>query len=130
MFFSSAGKLSIAGVWREASKCQLLGGARGQAEERLCLEVGIPKRFLGGGTCVGLRQHTVHWLLVMGTCWAVMGLLQAGNALGHPSPEGLCFIPPAEIQAVMPGDLSFWGFTECLENSRCGWLREEPTRSG
>lgn len=37
MFFSSAGKLSIVGVWKVASRCQLLGGLWGLAEERLCL---------------------------------------------------------------------------------------------
>lgn len=40
MFFSSAGKLSIAGVWKEASRCQLLGGLWDLAEERLCLGSG------------------------------------------------------------------------------------------
>lgn len=37
MFFSSTGKLSIAGVWREAFKCQLLGVLWDMAEQRLCL---------------------------------------------------------------------------------------------
>ena len=40
MFFSSAGKLSLAGVWKEAPRCQLLGGLWGLAEERLCLGSG------------------------------------------------------------------------------------------
>lgn len=78
MFFSSAGKLSIAGVWKEASRCQLLGGLWDLAG--CALGVDTPRKFPVPGTCLQPQQHVAHWLLAR-ACGAQRGLPQGGSAL-------------------------------------------------
>lgn len=88
MFFISTGKLSIAGLCREASKCQLLWGAQGQAKERLFLGVDpLPPEV---SRCWHLSGVLAAYSALAAGYGHVPGL--GGNALGQHSQEGMCFI--------------------------------------
>lgn len=67
-------------------------GALGQAKERICLEMDIPRKFPGAGTCLRLPRALCTGCWSWAHTGAVMGLLQAGSARGQRSWELMGFI--------------------------------------
>lgn len=92
MFFRGAWKLGTAGVWREASKCQLPGGLWDNGRKSSAWKWTPPRCFQLLAPVCGSSRVLCTGCQLQARARAVMGLLQGGSALGQPSTERMRFI--------------------------------------